>query len=358
MLAGYEFLAAIAAPLMAERSGTIVTMDDTFKAERCTRQGVRIDFSDFWHSNRIEDKRANPLFVLLSKRFDLEICEQPDFLIYSCFGLNYIRHRGTRIFYTGENIRPNYAACDWAIGFDYSDDPRFMRWPYYALADRSSLSLPRDGDALLNDKTNFCAFINSNGKARTRMEFLDKLSRYKRVDCGGKVRNNLGYRVVDKSAFLKPYKFTIAFENESYPGYTTEKLADALQSNAVPIYWGNPLVNRDFNPDSFVNAHDFRNLDEVVDFVVELDRNDSLYKRYLSAPPIAGNRYTQYLDQNRILDWFSYVFSSPKPHPVARTIKGRIHALAHEPKRLLRQRRIEQKKDLWNKKNDFSSGGA
>ena len=330
--------------------------DDTFKAETSMRQVVKIDFSDFWHSNRIEDKCANPLFVLLSKRFDLEICEQPDFLIYSCFGLNYLRHRGTRIFYTGENKRPDYSACDWAIGFDHSDDPRFMRWPNYALGDRSSLLLTRDGDALFDAKQHFCAFINSNGKARVRMEFLDKLSRYKRVDCGGKARNNLGYRVVDKIAFLKSYKFTIAFENESYPGYTTEKLADALQGNAVPIYWGNPLVSRDFNPESFVNAHDFRNLDEVVDFVVELDKNDSLYKRYLSAPPIAGNRYTEYLDEERILNWFSYIFSLPNSRPVARTIKGRIHALAHEPKRMLRQRRIEQKKDIWKKRNNLSNG--
>jgi alpha(1,3/1,4) fucosyltransferase len=320
------------------------------------RQKIKIDFTDFWHSNKIEDKHANPIFKLLSQRFDLEISERPDFLIYSCFGLNHIQHRGTKIFYTGENKRPDYAACDWALGFDYTDDPRFLRWPYYALADRSSLLEPRDADAMLATKPNFCAFIYSNGKARERMQLLDKLSRYKRVDCGGKARNNLGYRVVDKIAFLKSYKFTIAFENESYPGYTTEKLADALQGTAVPLYWGNPLANRDFNPEAFISAHDFRNLDQLVDFVVELDKNDSLYKRYLGAPPLVGNRYTEYLDQERVLNWFGNIFNKVDAKPVAGTFKGRVHALIREPARRLRQRRVEQKKDIYNKKNEQQGG--
>lgn len=37
---------------------------------------------------------------------------------------------------------------------------------------------------------------------------------------------------------MRRYKFTIAFENQSYPGYVTEKIADALMAGTVPIYWG------------------------------------------------------------------------------------------------------------------------
>ena len=101
------------------------------------------------------------------------------------------------------------------------------------------------------------------------------------MDCGGKVRNNIGYLVPDKIAFLMDYKFNIAFENESYPGYTTEKLPESFIGNTVPIYWGNPLIDKEFNAGAFINAHEFRNLDQVVEFVVELDRNDLLYRKYL-----------------------------------------------------------------------------
>src|SRR5665213_1590628 len=60
-----------------------------------------------------------------------------------------------------------------------------------------------------------------------------------------------------KRKFLTPYKFTIAFESYVHPGYQTEKLYDAMQSNSVPIYCGDPLIGDIFNKDSFINAFDY-----------------------------------------------------------------------------------------------------
>jgi hypothetical protein len=296
------------------------------------KRKIRINFSDFWHPDTLEAKLNNPIYLLLAKRFDLEISEQPDFLIYSVFGVNFIKYDCTRIFYTGENKRANYSLCDWAFGFDYSDDPRYCRWPYYAIVDRASLLQPRDVDALFAKKMHFCAFIYSNERATERVKLLDKLSRYKPVDCGGKVRNSLGYRVGDKVAFLQSYKFDITFENESYPGYTTEKLAEAFAGNTVPIYWGNPKIERDFNTDAFVNCHDFRNLDQVVDFVVELDRNDDLYRQYLGAPAFPDGKLSEFADPTSILDRFERIFTAP-PQPVAKTARGHIASLLREPRR-------------------------
>lgn len=303
---------------------------------------VRINLTDFWHPNTLEDKRNNLVVKLLAKRFDIEICDNPDFLLFSCFGVDFTRYDCTRIFYTGENVRPNYSLCDYAFGFDYSNDPRYMRFPYYAFVNLAPLFQPRDVDALMRRKTKFCAFVYSNNKARERLKFLDKLSRYKTVDCGGKVRNNLGFRVADKISFLQDYKFNIAFENESFPGYTTEKLAEAFAGNTLPIYWGNPLVDRDFNRQAFINCHDFKNLDQVVDFVVELDRNDELYRRYLSTPAFENNQPNEYLDETRVLDRFEAIFSQPPSQPAARTARGKLSNFLRSPKyyrRLLRDRR-------------------
>jgi len=306
------------------------------------RRKLKINFTDFPSPDTLAAKLANPIYGLLAKRFDVEISEQPEVLIYSRFGVEFIRYNCLRILYTAENMRPNYLLCDWSFSFDYSKDPRNFRLPFYFFLDWTPLLKPRDVDALWRAKSGFCSFVVSNANSRPRLRFLDKLSRYKKVDCGGKVRNNIGYRVPDKVAFLQAYKFNIAFENESYPGYTTEKIAEAFLGNTVPIYWGNPLVERDFNKEAFVNCHDFRNLDQAVEFVVELDRNDELYRKYLGAPAFPHGRPTEFIDETRILDRFEQVINHPPQRPIAQTLRGRIASALLEPKRRRRVRRSQR----------------
>jgi len=52
---------------------------------------IKINFEDFWHPNTTEAIQENPIFRLLSKGFELELVENPDFLIYSCFGKRYLK---------------------------------------------------------------------------------------------------------------------------------------------------------------------------------------------------------------------------------------------------------------------------
>lgn len=303
---------------------------------------IRIDFKDFWHADTEEAKRDNPLFKVLSKRFDLELSDDPDFLVYSCFGNEYLRYDCTRIFFTGENRRPDFRLCDYAFSFDFPVTERGFRYPIYALSttlDRQFLLAPRNVDELLAEKTRFCAFVYSNAQARHRIKFLDKLAKYKPVDCGGKVRNNLGYRVTDKIAFLRAYKFCIAFENSSWPGYTTEKLPESMMAGSVGIYWGNPLVAQDFNSRAFINAHDYQSLDELVDAVVEVDRSDTLYRQYLLEPAFSGNELNGFIRDDAVLDRFSEIFTSQR-QPVARTPYARMFSLWREPAR--RWQRLRQ----------------
>ena len=216
------------------------------------RQKIKINFEDFWHHNSFATiQKENPIFKLLSSRFELELTNKPDFLVYSCFGKNFLKYNCVRIFYTGENIRPDFSECDYAFSFDYPITERNFRLPLYILYDgykelkRKSLNF--NSDKKINKKQKFCNFVYSNKKGKERVEFFEKLQKYKKVDSGGKIKNNLGYIVKDKLSFLQQYKFTIAFENSSYPGYTTEKLLQAFVTNTIPIYWGNPLIHKEFN---------------------------------------------------------------------------------------------------------------
>ncbi|KAA0444633.1 MAG: hypothetical protein FXV80_03845, partial [Candidatus Thioglobus sp.] len=149
---------------------------------------------------------------------------------------------------------------------------------------------------------------------KTRINFFKQLSAYKPVDSGGKVLNNLGYcvsKLDKKTDFLSQYKFSIAFENESYPGYTTEKIIFPLLAYSIPIYWGNPLIDKDFNSKAFINCHDYDNFDEVIEHIKEVDNDDILYKRYLSEPIFVDNIISQSADEQAIFNRFEQIFTQP-----------------------------------------------
>lgn len=284
---------------------------------------IKINFTGFWHQNTPEViQQHNPLFNLLARRFELEISDSPDFLIYSCFGsdfgYDYLRYDCVRIFYTGENVRPDFSECDYAFSFDYPVSDRNYRLPLYGLdwqLDR--LREVKNIDRIMQEKSGFCNFVYSNDLAKERIEFFHKLNNYKKVDSGGKVLNNIGHPVGDKLQFMKNYKFSIAFENESYPGYTTEKILHAMIARTIPIYWGNPLVGRDFNTRAFINCHDYNSFDEVIERVIEIDSNDELYREYLSEPGFANGIDNEFINDENILDRFEQIFSNKEIRPVA-----------------------------------------
>lgn len=290
---------------------------------------VRLAFCDFWHPNTAAAVREkNPIYHLLRRHFDIELVDDPDFLIYSCFGHRHLKYGCTRIFYTGENLRPDFEACDYAFSFDYPVTERNYRLPLYRLWNDYAECAARERRLPDPAAQKFCNFLYSNRKASERIRFYRLLEQYRRIDSGGKVLNNMGGRIDDKKAFLSRYKFTIAFENSSHPGYTTEKIFEALVADTVPIYWGNPLVGRDFNPRCFVNCHDFDSFEAVVQRVREIDQDDDLYLAHLSAPIYPGGEENEYVREANIMDRFATIFAAGPKSRVARPsdpIRYRLH---------------------------------
>jgi hypothetical protein len=132
------------------------------------------------------------------------------------------------------------------------------------------------------------------------------------VDSGGKVRNNVGGRVPDKVKFISDYKFNIAFENSSHQGYATEKLMEALVTNTIPIYWGDPKIGNDFNTKAFINYNDYESMDAVIEHVKKVDSDDILYRQYLSEPFLTENQETEFCKEQNIIQSFEQIFSSKK----------------------------------------------
>ena len=109
-----------------------------------------------------------------------------------------------------------------------------------------------------------------------------------KVNAGGAYLNNIGGRTDNKLGFEMKHKFSIAFENSSRSGYTTEKLPTALSAQTIPIYWGNPEIEKEFNGKRFINCHAYDSFDEVVERVKEIDNDDELYLSIINESPIAG----------------------------------------------------------------------
>jgi hypothetical protein len=321
------------------------------------RARVRLGFAGFWDSF---DPADNYFTRLLARRYDVEVCERPDYLIHSCIGRgrhDHRRHDCVRIFYTGENVPADWRSTDWAFTFELDPHPRHFRlphWPFYV--DPRALVKPADvdPDRIVAAKTRFCGFVVSNPLCRVRNEFFRRLSRYKPVDSGGRVLNTLGHRVADKRAFLEECRFTIAFENESHPGYTTEKIAEPMLVNSIPIYWGDPLIGRDFDSRSFISAHDCgsratsRMLDELVERVVAVDRDPALLASMLATPWLRGNRIPRCVDEEAVLEQFTRVFETPVEPVSRRRGPGRALGLDRVPDAIgSLRRRVRRKVRQW-----------
>jgi hypothetical protein len=276
---------------------------------------IRLDFCDFFPGF---PKTCNFFYNLLKDHFDVQICDQPDFLIYSYFGHQHRLHSGIKIFFSGESALPNWQECDYALTCHYLDDTRHLRLPFYVLyGDAQSIVKGQEDPAqILAQKTKFCSFVVGNHhprKNKNRAEFFHRLSKYKRVDSGGRFLNNIGGPVPGwsggKVRFLRDYKFNIAFENGSIPGYTTEKIFEAMQARTLAIYWGNPLVSREFNTRSFLNYSDFPSEEALIERIIELDRDDAKYLEYAREPYFQGDKPNEFFDRERLLNFFGEVFT-------------------------------------------------
>jgi hypothetical protein len=271
---------------------------------------------------------ANFFMTILSEDFEIVRDDvSPDYLIFGDknFGNNNVSYNDRRcikIFYTGENERPGNYHCNYAISFDHVDNEQQYRLPLYVIYDFDNQHRnvtntntvdrePSDLNKKFKDK--FCSFVVKNGACQKRNYFFQRLNEYKRVDSAGPLFNNVGYilergegAVEAKMKFLNDYKFNLCFENSSYPGYTTEKLYEAYMFGTVPIYWGSPTIECDFNPKAFLNWHDYQDDDAFMEAIIEVDTKPELYEQMYMEPLFNSWKepYNKYLDMNRFRNWF------------------------------------------------------
>lgn len=284
-------------------------IDDFFEFTKSNDKQLKIltvSFCDWWnseYSGGCFDLNNNFFTNLLREHgnnYEIKIInpsENPDILFYSIFGVSHKNYTaGRKIFFSGEPYGQRDDA-DFNVTFDETsfNNTRVPLWLCYF--DKSILeecNKRKNNQNIIPSREKFCSFIASGpGLANNRKEFIEKLSKYKQVHCGGSYLNNIGCvvpRGINCSGKIEHnnnYKFAMAFESAMYPGYVTEKICDIFKSNCVPIYWGTKDVVKDFNPNTFINANDFANFDELVDYIIKVDNDEELYKSFFKEQIIA-----------------------------------------------------------------------
>lgn len=157
-------------------------------------------------------------------------------------------------------------------------------------------------------KNKFCAYMYSNcnesfNGVKLREKFFNLLHSKKHVDAIGNCNHNTEIpssrnekNWLDNAVELyKPYKFVVAFENtRGVDGYVSEKIILPLLAGCVPIYSGDQSVREMFNPDCFINIDDFSSLEQCIEYILYVDSNDSLYKKYIQSTIIDKKRLVEY----------------------------------------------------------------
>jgi len=261
---------------------------------------MKINFLDFWGDGFQSDN--NFFMHLFRETFgDVELAppHECDVVIYSCFSGSHqaVPRTVTKIFYTGENIRPNYEECDYSITFDFDTyGGKNIRLPLWMLQidwfghggyGNPEYVIPLDSlvdnEFTQKEKSKFCGFVFNN-PTDSRLKAIEVLGRYKRVDCYGTLFGNWFYGEKKKYNILSDYKFSICFENSTHDGYYTEKLLHAKLAGTIPIYWTDKNAGRDFNVKSFLNLTDFDTMEDLMEKVKEIDQDEDLYNSMRNEP--------------------------------------------------------------------------
>ena len=283
---------------------------------------LKISYQHFWNNF---DYKDNIFTWLLRDRYNVIIVDSNPDLIISGGGKR--QHDCKCLYFSGEPYYPNIEYFPEHIHHDigmsgfYIEDENYLRFPlylyyYYEFVKKGIIGydfFDLDRSIDINEKSHFCNFI-SRGYNGYRSEFVDKLKKYKLVDISYGQHKNISVPgeggtingAINKINFIRKYKFTIAFENSSMKqeldGYTTEKLIEPMIAKSLPLYWGNTRISEDFNTNSFLNIHDYENEDQFIEKIIELDRNDELYKSYFKEK--LKNKNNKLFNKEYLVDMF------------------------------------------------------
>ncbi len=288
------------------------------------KKKIRINFTGLSIRTNF-DPYNNPILDILKKHYDVEVCENPDFIICGVlypggywsngvFNKYVLDYPCVRVMIEGENYVPDYNLVDYSISpypINYFDRNFYLPCGVEALTTGISYlpelqSKNRDyPDSFLKEKKYFASFIESHDSEKNeRSTFFNKLNARKRVESAGSYLNNMenDYKVnwIDgsKIEFQRKCKFSICIEPLKHDGWIAERIVDGFFTDTIPIYYGSSNIADIFNPKAFINLNDYPDFDSAIDRILEIESNDELYLEMLRQPIFNNPKYPEELMKN------------------------------------------------------------
>lgn len=264
---------------------------------------MNVSFLDFWQYPKALNPNNNFFIHVIRQVFENVQIVHPnkaDVIFFSCFGNeNELYKDCKRVFYTGENKRPNFQKCDYSLTFDYDTyGGKNFRLPlWYLYIDWFNVKTYNNPDWLIPEsylyekseftqkrKNKFCSIVFGS-PVESRIKAIENISKYKPVDVFGKINPNhhLPEGEKHKLDLISNYKFSLCYENSIHPGYHTEKLLHGKIAGNIPIYYGANTVSKDFNEECFIAANNL-SLEELNEKIEKIDNDNKLYQKILNQP--------------------------------------------------------------------------
>lgn len=279
---------------------------------------MNICYLDFWPGFDPNSNWFNCVFKdCFNKEFNFNSTpEEADIIFASSFGnerYKTINSKAIKIFYTGENERPDLDFGDYTLSFDFDTyGGRNFRLPHWYLYvnwwNEQDFPHARISLEQLNHKwepeeiwkrDKFCSIIIGN-PVQNRIDFARELNNFKQIDTYGRVFG----KPYDgcKVKLLENYRWNICFENSITNGYTTEKLFEAKIAGCIPIYYGHVSTAMDFNDQCYINCADYDSFEPVVDLISKCEQNKDRFLRLASKP-----LFNRIPDLNGLYNFLKYI---------------------------------------------------
>ena len=245
-------------------------------------------------------------------------------VLYSLEDLNY---RYLEMKYKFDKYALDYV--DFAMGYDFIDDPKYLRFPYWIYKHISPESTEEDIEKKMEywnsisfEKLKDVAVVTSHDIYKTRSLIANDINRFVDIQYASTWRKNTSEMYTkfnnDKFAFLRQFKFYLCAENMLVDGYVTEKIFDAIHCDCIPLYAGGgnylepKLINQKAiikwdadkkfgcNPTILEKAYSGQHSNYPLSWVVNDDRNSDsieLFKNLLTDK----KTYDEFKDQDKIL---------------------------------------------------------
>ena len=153
-------------------------------------------------------------------------------------------------------------------------------------------------DQQIYPKTKLVSMIVSNKVMCPGHQFRQKI----RAQLQGKVDLwGTGFNpIADKVDALKDYMFSIAMENDNYPGIFCEKITDCFVTGTIPIYWGDPTIGEFFDERGIIRLTEDFDVSQLTPklYLSKMDAVKENFERTRVLPTAEDYIYTHYIATN------------------------------------------------------------